>query len=42
MRLLIIEDDRRLNHTLSLSLSEEGYAVDCAFDGMEGQAFAGA
>lgn len=40
MRLLLIEDDRRLNHVLSLSLSEEGYAVDCAFDGVEGQELA--
>src|SRR5579864_2794349 len=40
MRLLLIEDDRRLNRTLGLSLSEEGYAVDRAFDGVEGQELA--
>ncbi len=40
MRLLLVEDDRRLNHTLGLSLSEEGYAVDNAFDGVEGQELA--
>jgi DNA-binding response OmpR family regulator len=40
VRLLLIEDDRRLNRALSLSLGEEGYAVDCAFDGVEGQELA--
>ncbi len=37
MRVLLIEDDRRLHHTLRRSLDEEGYAVDGAFDGVEGQ-----
>jgi DNA-binding response OmpR family regulator len=37
MRLLLVEDDRRLSHTLAASLAEEGYAVDSAFDGVEGQ-----
>lgn len=40
MRLLLIEDDSRLNHTLTQSLREEGYAVDSAFDGVEGQELA--
>jgi DNA-binding response OmpR family regulator len=40
MRLLLVEDDSRLNRALSLSLSEEGYAVDRAFDGLEGQELA--
>ncbi len=40
MRLLLIEDDRRLSHTLGLSLGEEGYTVDRAFDGVEGQELA--
>ncbi|MDB5056916.1 MAG: response regulator transcription factor [Chloroflexi bacterium] len=40
MRLLLVEDDHRLNHALSMSLSEEGYAVDRAFDGIEGQELA--
>jgi DNA-binding response OmpR family regulator len=40
MRLLVIEDDPRLNHALTMSLREEGYAVDCAFDGLEGQELA--
>jgi DNA-binding response OmpR family regulator len=40
MRLLLVEDDHRLNHALTQSLREEGYAVDCAFDGVEGQELA--
>lgn len=40
MRVLLVEDDYRLNHSLKLSLVDEGYAVDSAFDGEEGEAFA--
>jgi two-component system, OmpR family, copper resistance phosphate regulon response regulator CusR len=40
MRILLVEDDRRLNQSLKMSLVEEGYAVDVAYDGEEGQAFA--
>jgi DNA-binding response OmpR family regulator len=40
MRLLLVEDDRRLSHTLGLSLNEEGYAVDSAHDGVAGQELA--
>ncbi|HWE60475.1 MAG TPA: response regulator transcription factor [Chloroflexota bacterium] len=40
MRLLLIEDNRRLHHALRRSLSEEGYAVDGALDGVEGQELA--
>src|SRR5690242_19865429 len=36
MRLLVVEDNRRLNHILKLSLTEAGYAVDAAFDGQAG------
>ncbi|HYL43520.1 MAG TPA: response regulator transcription factor [Ktedonobacteraceae bacterium] len=39
MRILLVEDDRRLNQSLKLSLVEEGYAVDAAFDGEEGEAY---
>ncbi|BCL81484.1 DNA-binding response regulator [Ktedonobacteria bacterium brp13] len=38
MRILLIEDNRRLNHELKMSLVDEGYAVDTAFNGVEGQA----
>jgi DNA-binding response OmpR family regulator len=37
MRLLLIEDNQRLNHSLKLSLVDEGYAVDSAYNGQEGQ-----
>ncbi len=37
MRILIVEDNRRLNDSLRMSLAEDGYAVDAAFDGEEGQ-----
>ncbi len=40
MRILIVEDNRRLSNSLKASLEEDGYAVDAAFDGDEGEAFA--
>ncbi|MDQ2715748.1 MAG: response regulator transcription factor [Chloroflexota bacterium] len=40
MRILLVEDDHRLNQSLKMSLIDEGYAVDAAFDGLEGEAFA--
>ena len=39
MRILLVEDDHRLNQSLKLGLVDEGYAVDSAFDGLEGEAF---
>lgn len=40
MRILLVEDNRRLNNSLNASLTEEGYAVDSAFTGPEGQELA--
>lgn len=40
MRILLVEDDHRLNQSLKLGLVDEGYGVDSAFDGLEGEAFA--
>jgi DNA-binding response OmpR family regulator len=40
MRILVIEDDRRLSGIIKRGLVEEGYAVDTVFDGEEGQYFA--
>jgi DNA-binding response OmpR family regulator len=40
MRVLVIEDNHRLNQSLKMSLIEEGYAVDAAYDGEEGQELA--
>ncbi|HEY3290699.1 MAG TPA: response regulator transcription factor [Anaerolineae bacterium] len=36
MRLLLVEDNHRLNRALKTGLIEDGYAVDAAFDGKEG------
>ncbi len=40
MRILVIEDNRRLSAALKASLVDAGYAVDIASDGAEGEAFA--
>lgn len=36
MRILVVEDERRLSNVIKKGLIEEGYAVDQAFDGEEG------
>ena len=38
MRILLVEDNKRFSASLRTSLEEEGYAVDAAFDGIEGEA----
>ena len=40
MRVLVVEDNRRLSDTLKMNLVDEGYAVDTAYDGIEGQELA--
>jgi two-component system, OmpR family, copper resistance phosphate regulon response regulator CusR len=40
MRLLVVEDDVTLNHGLMASLQKEGFEVDTAFDGQQGQEMA--
>ena len=40
MRILLIEDNRRLHASLRRSLEEDGYAVDSCYDGEDGEAFA--
>lgn len=37
MRILLVEDNRRLSQSLKASLADDGYAVDQAFDGEEGE-----
>ena len=37
MRILIIEDERRLSNVIKKGFIEDGFAVDQAFDGEEGQ-----
>jgi DNA-binding response OmpR family regulator len=41
MRILLIEDNRRLSESLRQALADEGYAVDAAYDGIEGEEMAG-
>jgi DNA-binding response OmpR family regulator len=37
VRILLVEDNPRLSHSLRASLEDDGYAVDCAFDGLDGE-----
>ena len=37
MRILIVEDERRLSNVIKKGLCEDGFAVDQVFDGEEGQ-----
>lgn len=40
MRILLVEDNRRVSSAIRLSLVDDGYAVDTAFNGLEGQELA--
>jgi DNA-binding response OmpR family regulator len=40
MRVLVVEDNHRLNNSLKNSLAEDGYAIDPAYTGPEGQELA--
>jgi DNA-binding response OmpR family regulator len=40
MRILIVEDNQRLNESLRLNLEDDGYAVDSALDGLDGEEMA--
>ena len=37
MRILVVEDNHRLSSSLKMNLTHEGYSVDTAYDGQEGQ-----
>lgn len=37
MKIILIEDEEKLARTLKKGLEQEGYAVDCFFDGQTGQ-----
>ncbi len=37
MRILLIEDNKRLSDSLRMSLEDDGFAVDTAFDGLDGE-----
>ncbi len=40
MRVLLVEDNRRLSNSLKLGLEDDGYAVDAAYTGIDGQELA--
>lgn len=40
VRLLLVEDNHRLSNSLKMSLEDDGYAVDVAYDGVDGQELA--
>ena len=40
MRILLVEDNRRLSDSLRATLVDDGYAVDVAYDGVEGEELA--
>ena len=40
MRVLLVEDNRRVSNSIRLSLIDDGYAVDTAFNGPDGQELA--
>jgi len=40
MRLLLVEDNKRLSDTLRLTLEDDGYAVDAVYDGLDGEEMA--
>lgn len=37
MRILLVEDNQRLSDSLRRNLADDGYAVDVAYDGVEGE-----
>jgi DNA-binding response OmpR family regulator len=37
MRLLLVEDNKRLSDSLKLTLEDDGYAVDAVYDGPDGE-----
>lgn len=40
MRILLVEDNRRVSNSIRLSLVDDGYAVDTAFNGIDGEELA--
>ena len=37
MHILLVEDNRRLSDSLRMTLEDDGYAVDAAYDGLDGE-----
>ena len=40
MRILVIEDNKRLSNSLRMTLEDDGYAIDTAYDGLDGEEMA--
>jgi DNA-binding response OmpR family regulator len=40
LRILLVEDNRRLSDSLRMTLQDDGYVVDVAYDGLEGEELA--
>jgi len=40
MRILIVEDNKRLSDSLRMNLEDDGYAIDTAYDGLDGEEMA--
>lgn len=39
MRILVVEDEKRINRIIAEAMEDEGYCADCAFDGVEALEF---
>jgi len=40
VRILVVEDNKRLNDSLKLNLEDDGYVIDAAYDGLDGEEMA--
>jgi DNA-binding response OmpR family regulator len=40
MRILVVEDNKRLSDSLRRTLEDDGYAIDAAYDGLDGEEMA--
>ena len=40
MRILVVEDNKRLSDSLRMTLEDDGYAIDVAYDGLDGEEMA--
>ena len=40
MRILVVEDNKRLSDSLRRTLEDDGYAIDIAYDGLDGEEMA--
>lgn len=40
MRILVVEDNKHLSNSLRMTLEDDGYAIDTAYDGLDGEEMA--